>query len=79
MVKAAFDLFIGDMSEKLGFTPLEGNERQRARWKSFSEAIIYKHKDLMPERLQNAKDSAPPRPAEAQPAVSAEDKIPRFP
>jgi hypothetical protein len=59
-VKAAFDLFLGDLSEKLGFIPLEDNEKQRARWRLFSQAIIFKRKDLMPERPLNKRDTVLP-------------------
>ena len=49
-VKAAFDVFLSDLREKLGLPTQPTREAEREMWEKFSQAIIYRHRDSMPER-----------------------------
>jgi len=50
LVKSSFDLFITDLSDKLGFAPQDNLGEQYENWQSFSQAIIYRQRDWMPWR-----------------------------
>lgn len=56
-VKAAFDLYLPDLWEKLGFEPPESHEEKVKTWKQFSQAIIYYRPDQMPNRGKLANPS----------------------
>ena len=60
-VKATFDTFLPELYDKLGFSCPPIMEQERALWRKFSQAIIYREADLVPnrsglrlERKQNA-------------------------
>jgi hypothetical protein len=50
MVKAATDVFLPALYDKLGFDGGSGNEAARRRWGAFSQAITFRRPDVMPER-----------------------------
>ncbi len=50
LFKAAVDVYLPDLYKRLGFPPPENNEVARARWKAFSQAIMFTRPDVMPER-----------------------------
>jgi hypothetical protein len=50
LVKSSFDLFITDLSNKLGFAPQGNLADQYEDWQSFSQAVIYRQRDWMPWR-----------------------------
>ena len=57
-VKAAFDLFLGDLQQKLAITQddnVKSDEvplllRDRIMWQQYSQAILYKKSDVMPSK-----------------------------
>ena len=53
MVKASFDAFLPKLEKAVGFAP-GSQEQDRERWTRFSQAIIYRLPELMPERSQPA-------------------------
>jgi hypothetical protein len=48
-VKSAFDMFASAMRESLGFNSPKDRDEEAGQWKSFSQAIIYRRPDLIPE------------------------------
>lgn len=60
-VKAAFDLFLPELLTKLQFNPPASMEEEREMWKKFSQAILYRLPDSLPERK---------RPAECEDRIS---------
>jgi hypothetical protein len=48
-VKSAFDMFAPKMRESLGFNSPKNRGEEEGQWKSFSQAIIYRRPDLIPE------------------------------
>jgi hypothetical protein len=48
MVKAAFDVFLPELREKMGLGDPAGPEGERAMWTRFSQAILYRLPDLAP-------------------------------
>ena len=55
-VKSAFDMFAPKMRETLGFELPKNREEEEAQWKKFSQAIIYRRPDLLPEIKQAGED-----------------------
>jgi hypothetical protein len=51
LVKAAFDVFLSELRQKLGFPLPEGNEADRRLWTGFSQAVLYSNPRVMPERV----------------------------
>ena len=52
LVKAAYDIYLPDLQEKLGFQELNSAEEERLQWRSFSQALIYRLPEQMPERFR---------------------------
>ena len=53
LVKATFDTFLPKLEKAIGIAP--GSQKQnRERWTGFSQAIIYRLPELMPERSRPA-------------------------
>jgi hypothetical protein len=52
MVKAAFDVFLPALGNKMAFAPPSDREQERHLWGSFSDAVLYRRPDLMPARTQ---------------------------
>jgi hypothetical protein len=50
LVKSSFDLFITDLSDKIGLAQQGNLGQQYENWQSFSQAIIYRQRDWMPWR-----------------------------
>jgi hypothetical protein len=55
-VKSAFDVFLPDLWEKLGFMIPESKEEKKELWVRFSQAVLYGREDYMPDRKQIGKD-----------------------
>jgi len=55
-VKAAFDVYLPDLWEKMGFIIPEGKEEKKKLWISFNQAVIYGRPDIMPDRKKLEKD-----------------------
>ncbi len=49
-VKASFDVFLPMLYEKLGFPFPENREEEQGIWRKFSQAIIYRSPDELPQR-----------------------------
>lgn len=49
-VKAAFDLYLPALREKLGFPQPKSMEEERKMWQQFSQAIIYRNPSSLPNR-----------------------------
>lgn len=54
-VKAAFDLFLGDLQKQLGITVTESDpgsdaKSDRKMWQNYSQALLYNKPELMPEK-----------------------------
>lgn len=49
-VKAAYDVFLPALHEKMAFEAPTGAEAQRRQWEAFSRAVIYRHPDSLPDR-----------------------------
>jgi hypothetical protein len=63
LFKAAVDVYLPDLYNKLGFGPPDDNKAVAARWKAFSQAIMFTRPDVMPERSwlrSRAQESATP-------------------
>jgi hypothetical protein len=48
-VKSAFDMFAPKMRESLGFNSPTDRDDEAKQWKSYSQAIIYRRPDLIPD------------------------------
>lgn len=59
-VKSAFDMFAPKMRETLGFEIPKDRDEEEQQWTKFSQAIIYRRPDLMPEmkKEENQKKQA---------------------
>ncbi|MBI5294748.1 MAG: hypothetical protein HY869_04675 [Chloroflexi bacterium] len=58
-VKSAFDMFAPKMRETLGFETPKNREAEEKQWKNFSQAIIYRRPDLLPEMKKEEEKSQP--------------------
>ncbi len=52
-VKAAFDVFTPKLREQLGIRQPSNREDERKEWKAFSQTIIYRDRDQLPELKQS--------------------------
>jgi len=50
LVKASFDVFLPMLYEKLGFPPPKNREEEKNLWRDFSQAMIYRIPEKIPER-----------------------------
>lgn len=58
-VKAAFDLFLGDLQKQLGITSIESEPKSdRLLWQNFSQALLYNNPKSMPERSNPTSDTS---------------------
>ena len=48
--KSSFDIFVPKLREALGFPKANNRNSERQQWVKFSQAIIYRLPDYMPER-----------------------------
>ena len=73
-VKAAFDLYLGDLQKQLGITANESetesdarsaSRRHRQLWQNYSQAILYNDPDSLPARSITP-DSEPPESGSSQ-------------
>jgi hypothetical protein len=56
-VKSGFDMFAPKMRENLGFNSPKDRNEEAKQWKNFSQAIIYRRPDLIPEsKMQDGDD-----------------------
>lgn len=62
-VKAAFDLYLGDLQQHLGIKAddAETENGDRKMWQNFSQAVIYHHPESMPEKKQLPKPDSKAR------------------
>ena len=56
LVKASFDLFLPELWNKLGFTPAEFADKERATWETFGWAIHYRVPRYLPKRHPTSSD-----------------------
>lgn len=54
MVKAAFDVFLPDLYQKMKFPQTATLEEEEAIWINFSKAILFRRRDLLPPKRQRA-------------------------
>jgi hypothetical protein len=52
MMKASFDVYLPDLSEKLRIAPQEGGTERRM-WQQFSQAVLFRLPDRLPPRKQS--------------------------
>jgi hypothetical protein len=50
--KAAFDVFMPDLTKKMGYTPPSGRVEARDFWMRYSQAIVFNLPDRLPEERQ---------------------------
>lgn len=50
LVKSSFDMFLPELHMKLGFETPENRAAERLQWQKFSQAIIYRLPDALPDR-----------------------------
>jgi hypothetical protein len=50
LFKAATDVYLPDLHDKLRFPPTTSNEVVRVQWEAFSQAIMFRRPDIMPDR-----------------------------
>lgn len=68
-VKAAYDIYLGDLAEKLGFRLSEDPEKNFRFWRTFSRAIVHRQ----PERMIELSKVGLIRVSERQRAAKGED------
>ena len=56
LVKSVFDVFLGDLQDKLELPIIESESEQRELWKRFSQAVIYRRPDVLPKRVHMPTD-----------------------
>jgi hypothetical protein len=59
-VKGAFDVFAPQLRETLGLDPPKDRHEEKQQWTRFSQAIIYRLPDILPE-LKKADEKAKPK------------------
>lgn len=62
LVKASFDVFLGDLREKLGFSPCSSKDQEKELWTRFSQAIMFRLPGSMPEKTQKARERGEENP-----------------
>ena len=58
-IKASFDVFVPKLRESLGFIPPADRDAEERQWTAFSQAIIYR----LPERMPELKSETEKKPA----------------
>jgi hypothetical protein len=56
LVKSSFDIYLPIMQDHLEFKKPKNREQEKLQWKSFSQAIIYRLPNSMPERKRRTND-----------------------
>lgn len=63
-VKASFDVFAPKLRESLGFVPPAERDAEERQWTAFSQAIIYRLPEQMPEIKPQVNEKTPARKSE---------------